>query len=130
MADPFAWTAGFRGPVQPDDASAAYDEIAKSWTAPFIMAPINTKNVHRTNALRGHAWGTDFVYDERMLTSDGATGERRAKALARTARIQSALSGFSPTRGLLLRFVLPKARARPSSHEPRAGPYAALFIAE
>jgi len=130
MADPFALTPGFRGPVQPDDDSAAYDEIAKSWTAPFIMAPINTKNVHRTNALRGHAWGTDFVYDERMLTSDGATGERRAKALARTARIQSALSGFAPTRAFLRRFVLPKPGEGPSSHERETGHYEVLFIGE
>ena len=79
MADPFALTPGFRGPVQPDGESAAYDDMAKSWTGPFIMAPINTKNVHRTNALLGHAWGTDFVYDERMLTGDGAMGKRRAK---------------------------------------------------
>ncbi len=43
MADPFALTPGFRGPVQPDDDSPAYDEMAKSWTGPFIMAPINTK---------------------------------------------------------------------------------------
>ncbi len=94
------------------------------------MAPINTKNVHRTNALRGHAWGTDFVYDGRMLTSDGATGERRAKALARTARIQSALSGFAPTRAFLRRFVLPKPGEGPSSHERETGHYEVLFIGE
>src|SRR5260370_33702800 len=114
MADPFAWTAGFRGPVQPDDASAAYDEIAKSWTAPFIMAPINTKNVHRTNALRGHAWGTDFVYDERMLTGDGAKGERRAQALARTWASQRALFGFAPARAVVPRCVLPNASPGPN----------------
>jgi short subunit dehydrogenase-like uncharacterized protein len=130
MADPFALTPGFRGPAQPDDDSAAYDDLAKSWTAPFIMAPINTKTVHRTNALRAHAWGTDFVYDERMLTSDGATGERRAKALARTARIQNALSGFAPTRALLRRFVLPKPGEGPSAHERETGHYEVLFIGQ
>jgi short subunit dehydrogenase-like uncharacterized protein len=130
MADPFALTPGFRGPVQPDDVSAAYDELAKSWTGPFIMAPINTKNVHRTNALLGHTWGTDFVYDERMLTGDGATGKRRAKALARTARIQSALLGFAPTRAILRRFVLPKPGEGPSAHERETGGYGVLFIGE
>ncbi len=130
MADPFALTPGFRGPVQPDDDSPAYDEMAKSWTGPFIMAPINTKNVHRTNALRGHAWGTDFVYDERMLTGDGAKGERRAKALARTARIQSALFGFAPARAVLRRFVLPKPGEGPSSRERETGGYEVLFIGE
>jgi hypothetical protein len=30
---------------------------------PFPMAPINTRNVHRTNFFLGHPYGTDFVYD-------------------------------------------------------------------
>ena len=34
---------------------------------PFPMAPVNTKNVHRTNFLLGHPYGTDFVYDEMMV---------------------------------------------------------------
>jgi len=130
MADPFALTPGFRGPVQPDGDSAAYDDMAKSWTGPFIMAPINTKNVHRTNALLGRPWGTDFMYDERMLTGDGARGERRARGLARAARIQNALLGFAPTRTVLRRFVLPKPGQGPSSHERETGRYEVLFIGE
>ncbi len=128
MADPFALTPGFRGPAQPDGDSAAYDDLAKSWTGPFIMAAINTKNVHRTNALRGHPWGRDFVYDERMLTGAGAKGERRARLLARTARIQNALLGFAPTRALLSRFALPKPGAGPSRHQRETGRYEVLFI--
>ena len=31
-----------------------------------MMAAINTKNVHRSNALRGHPWGRDFQYDEQI----------------------------------------------------------------
>ncbi|MEO5669336.1 MAG: saccharopine dehydrogenase NADP-binding domain-containing protein [Ramlibacter sp.] len=54
MADPFALTPGFTGPAQPEGDSALYDDKAQSWTGPFVMATINTKNVHRTNALRGH----------------------------------------------------------------------------
>ena len=41
-----------------------------SWVAPFMMAGINTKAVHRSNLLLGHAWGRDFKYDE-MLMTDG-----------------------------------------------------------
>jgi short subunit dehydrogenase-like uncharacterized protein len=130
MADPFALTPGFRGAEQADDDAAAYDKAAKSWTGPFIMAPVNTKNVHRTNFLLGHAWGTGFVYDERMLTGDGAKGERRAKALARTARIQRALLGFAPARAIMRRFVLPKPGEGPSAHERETGRYEVLFIGE
>ncbi|MBP8310886.1 MAG: saccharopine dehydrogenase NADP-binding domain-containing protein [Burkholderiaceae bacterium] len=130
LADPFALTPGFRGPPQPDDPAALYDTAARAWTAPFIMATINTKNVHRTHALRGHPWGQDFVYDERMLTGDGPAGQRRARVLARTARIQTALLGFAPARGLLRRFVLPKPGEGPSQRERETGRYELLFIGE
>jgi short subunit dehydrogenase-like uncharacterized protein len=94
------------------------------------MAPINTKNVHRTNALRGHPWGRDFVYDERMLTGSGADGERRAKAMARMARLQRLALGFGTTRALLRRFVLPKPGEGPGPRERKAGRYEVLFIGD
>ena len=130
MADPFALTPGFRGPAQPEGESVAYDDLAKAWTGPFIMAPINTKNVHRTNALLGHPWGRDFVYDERMLTGDGAKGERRARALVRSTRIQNRLLAFSPTRALLRRFALPKPGEGPGAEERASGGYDVLFIGQ
>ena len=46
------------------------------------MASINTKNVHRSNALMGHAYGEDFVYDEMMLTGPGDEGKAMAEAVA------------------------------------------------
>ena len=130
MIDPFALTPGFKGPRQPATGSAAYDELAGSWTAPFIMAPINTKNVHRTNALLGHPWGRDFVYDERMLAGDGADGERRARRMARAIRVQNALLAFAPTRALLRRFALPKPGEGPGAKEREAGGYELLFIGQ
>ncbi len=129
MADPFALVPGFQGPAQPEAESAVYDACAKSWTGPFVMAAINTKNVHRTHALRGHAWGRDFVYDERMLTGDGADGERRAKALARRTRLQNWALGWGPTRALL-RLALPKPGQGPSQHERETGCYEVLFSGE
>jgi short subunit dehydrogenase-like uncharacterized protein len=128
MNDPFALTPGFRGPPQPQGDGAEYDEAAASWTVPFVMAPINTKNVHRTNALRGHPWGTDFVYDERLITGDGAMGAARARQLARTARVQNALLGLAPTRALLARFALPKPGQGPGRRARESGRYDVLFI--
>jgi len=129
MTDPFALVPGFQGPVQPEGESAAYDATAKSWTGPFVMAAINTKNVHRTNALRGHAWGRDFVYDERMLTGDGADGERRANALVRRTRLQNLALGWGPARALL-RLALPKPGQGPSQHARETGRYEVLFSGE
>jgi short subunit dehydrogenase-like uncharacterized protein len=130
MADPFALTPGFSGPAQPEGESASYDERAQSWTGPFVMAPINTKNVHRTNALLGHPWGRDFVYDERMLTGDGAKGEARARRLVRQARVQNLLLAMAPTRALLRRFALPKPGEGPDAQARENGRYELLFIGE
>ena len=130
MVDPFALTPGFKGPRQPQSGSAVYDELAKSWTAPFIMAPINTKNVHRTNALLGHPWGRDFVYDERMMAGDGADGERRAKRMTSAIRMQNAMLAFAPTRALLRRFFLPKPGEGPDAKEREAGGYEVLFVGQ
>ena len=130
LADPFALTPGFRGPPQPEGESASYDELAGSWTGPFVMATINTKNVHRSNALLGHPWGRDFVYDERMLAGEGVAGERRARRMVRSARLQNALLGFAPSRAMLRRFVLPKPGEGPDQRARETGRYEICFAGQ
>jgi len=128
LIDPFALTPGFKGPRQPSDHLAAFDELAQGWTAPFVMATINTKNVHRSHFLLGHPWGTDFVYSEAMLTGDGAKGEQRAKKMARAAKVQNILLAFAPTRALLRRFALPKPGEGPNPEQRLKGRYELLFF--
>ena len=130
MLNPFALTPGFKGPRQPNDHVAEYDELAQGWTAPFVMAAINTKNVHRSHALLGHPWGTDFVYSERMLTGDGASGEKRAKKMLRQSTWQNRLLGFPPTRALLARFALPKPGEGPNKDQREKGRYEVLYFGE
>jgi short subunit dehydrogenase-like uncharacterized protein len=130
LGNPYALVPGFKGPRQPNDGVAEYDELAKAWTAPFVMAPINTKNVHRTHALRGHPWGTDFVYSERMLTGKGSKGEQRAKKLARNTKIQNVLLAIGPTRALIRRFALPKPGEGPNKHQRETGHYELLFVGQ
>ena len=67
LANPFALTPGFTGPAQPDGETTYEDKAAGSWVAPFMMAGINTKAVHRSNFLLGHPWGRDFQYDEMLM---------------------------------------------------------------
>lgn len=121
LADPFALAPGFRGPAQPDARGAELDPLTQSWTAPFMMATINTKNVHRTNFLRGHPWGRDFVYDERVVTGEGAVGAARALVLAQAMRAQAHLFEWAPARELATQFVLPKAGQGPSRMLREAG---------
>ncbi len=49
LNDPFALTPGFEGPKQPKGNKPLFEEDLASWTAPFMMAMINTRNVHRSN---------------------------------------------------------------------------------
>jgi short subunit dehydrogenase-like uncharacterized protein len=79
MKDPFALTSGFKGPKQPPGNRPIYDEDLQSWIAPFAMALVNTRNVHRANMLMGFPYGQDFVYDEMVLTGDGEQGQANAK---------------------------------------------------
>ena len=86
--NPFALTPGFEGPKQPPGNKPLLDEDLDSWTAPFVMAIINTRNVHRSNMLMGFPYGKDFVYDEMVLTGAGreGRGQRQARRCGRQRR--------------------------------------------
>ena len=109
MRDPFSLTEGFTGPDQPHGMAPLEDEDFNSWAAPFIMAPINTKNVHRSNALLGHRYGKGFVYDEMMLTGPGDQGKQAAEYVASNP-------GLDPK-------TAPKPGEGPSKEEREAGFY-------
>jgi short subunit dehydrogenase-like uncharacterized protein len=114
----FSLTPGFEGPKQPPGNKPVFDEELNSWTAPFAMATINTRNVHRSNALMGFPYGKDFVYDEMMLTGPGEKGEQAAKRVA--AAINAEKMGASS---------VPKPGEGPSKEERDAGHYDLLFVA-
>jgi len=100
LMNPFALTPGFTGPQQPAGMKPMYDEVLKSWVAPFMMATINTKNIHRSNLLMGHRYGTDFVYDEMLVTGPGEKGEAMANAVAgdKSMATDTTQPGEGPTR--------------------------------
>jgi short subunit dehydrogenase-like uncharacterized protein len=75
MMNPFALTPGFQGPDQPPGMAVEHDEDVGADVGPFMMAAINTKNVHRSNALQGHPWGEGFKYDEMSIVIPGAPTE-------------------------------------------------------
>jgi short subunit dehydrogenase-like uncharacterized protein len=118
LRNPFSLTPGFEGPKQPPGNKPMLDEELNSWTAPFVMATINTRNVHRSNALMGFPYGKDFVYDEMMLTGPGEKGEESAKFIA--ASINAEKMGQSNA---------PKPGEGPSKEERETGMYDLLFVA-
>ncbi|PLW66941.1 saccharopine dehydrogenase family protein [Pseudohalioglobus lutimaris] len=82
LKNPYCLVPGFEGVPQPASHKPTYDEEIGSWAAPFIMAQINMPNVHRSNALLGHAYGEDFTYTEMLLTGPGEKGESIANSMA------------------------------------------------
>lgn len=129
LANPFALTPGFTGPAQPSGETVVLDASGQ-WAAPFVMAQINTKNVHRSNFLLNHAWGADFVYDEMLLTGEGAAGQKRARSAKRGGDMLNGLLNFAPARALLRTFVLPKPGQGPSKDQRESGFYEVGFQGE
>ena len=79
LVNPFALSNGFTGPEQAQDSKPIYDEKLETWVAPFFMAPINTKNVHRSNTLMDHLYGEDFCYNEMWIQGPGEEGKAAAE---------------------------------------------------
>ncbi|EJN11322.1 hypothetical protein PMI42_05357 [Bradyrhizobium sp. YR681] len=116
LNDHFALTPGFTGPKQPKGNRAAYEEDLQSWAAPFMMALINTRNVHRSNMLMGFPYGREFVYDEMVLTGPGEKGEANAK---RVMAVNAEKTGPNA----------PKPGEGPSKEERENGLFNLLYVA-
>jgi len=116
LKNPFALTQGFTGPKQPSGTKPMHDSAIDMWVAPFIMAAINVKNLHRSNYLLGHPYGENFTYDEMMITGPGEKGEEMAKAVA-----------SDPTGGMSSDI---KPGEGPTKEERETGFYDILFVGE
>src|SRR5882757_8887083 len=116
LRDPFVLTPGFEGPMQPPGNKPKFDPDLDAWTAPFVMATINTRNVHRSNMLMDFPYGKDFVYDEMMLTGPGEEGEASARRLVAAMNAERT-SGAGPKPG-----------EGPSKKEREAGHFDLLFV--
>ena len=109
------------GPDGRDQQKVVHDEKAEAWTAPFVMAGVNTKIVRRSNALAGYPYGRDFRYREAVLSGKGISGWFKGAGM--TLGIGSLVLGasFAPTRKLLQKAVLPKPGEGPSPELQRSG---------
>jgi short subunit dehydrogenase-like uncharacterized protein len=114
MRNPFSLCEGFSGPEQPPAHQIYYDDALQSWTAPFIMGVINSKNIHRSNLLLDHYYASNFSYDEMILTGDGEQGEKIAHHVAN----DTSLSGPNA----------PKPGEGPSAEARANGSYEVMFI--
>ena len=95
-----------KGADKGDQRGVKFDETAQVWTAPFIMAGINTKVVRRSHALQGYPYGRDFRYHEATMMGKGVPGWLRAAAMSVGLGGFVFLASLGPTRRLLERYLL------------------------
>ena len=128
LANPYSVAGKTQPTRQPSVGMAEHDADAQSWLTPFVMAAINTRIVHRSNAIAGYPYGEDFVYDEAMMTGSGFKGRMRATTAAAGLGGFMVAAGIPPTRWLLEK-VVPKPGEGPSPAEQEAGMYDIRFFA-
>jgi short subunit dehydrogenase-like uncharacterized protein len=116
-----------KGVRQPNVAFAEYDADFDAWVAPFIMSAINTRVVHRSNALAGQAYGREFRYDEAMLTGRGVRGRLTATATGAGLGAFMLAGSVGPIRAALEKFVLPAPGEGPSPEQQRTGGFDLRF---
>jgi short subunit dehydrogenase-like uncharacterized protein len=103
-----------------DLRGAEYSEELGTWFGPFVMAPVNTRVVRRSNALLDWAYGRRLRYREVMAFGSGVMG--RAKALGAGGGMVALTVGLAlpPSRFLLDR-ILPDPGAGPKEDLVRNG---------
>lgn len=120
--------AAKRDPRERDRMGVRFDPDLPGWTAPFLMAAVNTRVVRRSNALIGY--GPSFVYTEAMSLPAGPRGVALGAAIAGGLGAFIAGAVFPPTRALLQRFVLPAPGEGPSKEKRESGWFEVHVLAE
>jgi short subunit dehydrogenase-like uncharacterized protein len=131
LADPYSLNPEGRraGPDTSEGAAPAWDEDFESWTAPFVMAAINTRVVRRSDALLGGLYGEGFCYDEAVLTGKGPAGFAAAAATSAGLAATMLVGALGPLRRLGSRF-LPEPGEGPSREKREAGYFDIRFFGE
>ncbi|MEX0300352.1 MAG: trans-acting enoyl reductase family protein, partial [Kordiimonas sp.] len=103
---------------------ATFDADFQRWLAPFIMAAVNVRVVHRSNALSGNVYGEDFKYDEAMLMKG------RLPATIASLGIGGFMfaAAVAPLRWVLEKFIVPKPGEGPSPDAQKKGFYDLRFM--
>jgi short subunit dehydrogenase-like uncharacterized protein len=124
MADPYALSPSRQddpsGRDERDLVSVRHDDFVGGWTAPFVMAAVNTRVVRRSNALLGYPYGKAFRYAEVSGTGRGPRGLARAVAMTAGLGAFAAALANPLTRRLVVS-RLPKPGEGPSEEARRSG---------
>lgn len=129
LANPFSiCPEGHRSKArQPNLKTAEYDKDFNVWLAPFVMGAINTRVVHRSNAMQNARYGTEFTYDEAMMAGKGTKGRLTAYGITAALGAFFTASAIKPTRWVVEKLV-PKPGEGPSPKEQENGFYDLRFM--
>lgn len=131
LANPYATCPPDHGfTARQHNVKVEYDEDFSSWMAPFVMAAINTRVVHRSNALKGKAYGEQFKYQEAMMTGKGSKGKNAARMMMWGLGSFMIGAAVPPVRWTLERFVLPKPGEGPSEEEQLNGGFRLILLGD
>lgn len=112
---------------QPAVKTAIYDRQINAWIAPFIMAAINERIVHRSNALMLHRYSKHFHYHEAMVTGEGPSGRLKAHSITVGVAGFLVAAALAPTRWLMENTFLPKPGEGPTIEQQQQGFYDLRF---
>lgn len=132
LANPYLLNDDNNGPDTRQDniAKPEYDIEHGRWLAPFVMAVINTRIVHRSNLLLDYNYGRDFKYDEAMWMQDGVKGQLMSYGLSIGLLGFATAMSFKPSRDFLSKHILPKSGDGPSKSEQDNGYFDIRFFGE
>lgn len=111
---------------QSSNNQAKFDADFEQWIAPFVMAGINTRIVHRSNGLLDARYGKNFLYDEAMLSKSAF----KAKAFSYGLGAFMVSSVVPPLRATMETLFLPKPGDGPSPEDQKNGFYNMSFLGE
>jgi short subunit dehydrogenase-like uncharacterized protein len=109
------------GPDHRDQRNARLDDSTGYWTAPFVMAGVNTRVVRRSHALQGFPFGRDFRYHEAVITGKGTRGRIKAASITFGLGMFMLAASIKFTRKLMQRFILPAPGEGPDRAAREAG---------
>ena len=129
LANPYSLNpdASFDGPDKPDQTSVVHSLELNKWTAPFVMAGINTRIVRRSNALMDFAYGKQFEYSETMVVAAGAKGYMQAKSISAAIKAMM-FAGVTGAGRKLLAWFLPAQGEGPVVDPKDPGFYNIQFV--
>lgn len=131
LADPYALVPDGADPPGLEDRTPMrpFRDVATGlWTAPFPMAGVNSRVVHRSNALLGWRYGRGLRYREVIGLGTGARARRRARALTAALLLVGVALVLPPTR-LLADRLLPAPGEGPGAQARRRGRFRMEVVA-